>query len=202
MKLKITTTILLSFWVLNIFGQIQAERGITFSPTYTFNDKINEPPPFNFSVGVFTKYALRKKWGIGIGLEYQKQELYTTERVNCGVFGQPTLCEVPRLDNFQIAKIPIWLNVNLNYHSDEKIKANAIGGYGYGKLLNSKIKEEEYDLNGLIDNLHFGFIGIEFHQRTEDNFNLTFGGHLEITNIYDRAYGEVQNLKFIFRISK
>lgn len=206
MKSKIATTIILSFLVFKIFGQtrqkIQIEQGITYSPTFTFADRQGQPAPaFGFSIGTHTKYTIQNKLGIGIGLVYQKQTINKRRYERCGSFGN-SICETNNEEKFQIAKIPIWLSVNLNKKTEPKFKIDVIGGYAFGKLLYSTIKEEEYDLPGLVDNLFFGFVGIEFQKKITDNFKLTFGSHLEGTNIYDSSYGDIQNFKIIFRISK
>ena len=206
MKLKIATTIILSILAFGVIGQInqksQIEIGITYSPTFTNSQKYERSYALNFSTGIFGKYQVFKRFGIGIGIEYQKQNINTIELVNCDPLGHPFFCESPSQDKFEIAKIPIWMNLNLNYKSIPKIKTNLIGGYGFGKLLNSKEKETEYRLHGLIDNLYFGLIGIEFQKEIIKNIKLTLGSHLEITNIYDDEYGEIQNIKIVLRISK
>jgi hypothetical protein len=206
MKIKIVTTIILSILALGVFGQVNQKRqfeiGITYNHIFTKNQKYDRNPATNFSTGIFGKYQIIKRLGIGIGVEYQTQHINTIELINCDPSGFPFFCESPSQDKFEIAKIPIWVNLNLNYKSNPKIKTDLIGGYGFGKLLNSKEKETEYRLHGLIDNLHFGLIGIEFQKEIIKNIKLTLGSHLEITNIYDDEYGEIQNIKIVLRISK
>lgn len=206
MKIKIIITIVLSILTLGVYGQVNQERqieiGITYNQIFTNNQKYDRSPATNFSIGVFGEYQIIKKLGVGIGVEYQTQNINTVQLINCDSFGFPFFCEAPSQDKFEFAKIPIWMNLDLNYKSNSKIKIDLIVGYGLGKLLDSRKKEIEYKLHGLIDNLHFGLIGIEFQKEIIKNIKLTLGSHLEITNIYDDEYGEIQNIKIVLRISK
>ena len=206
MKLKIITTVILSILALGVFGQLNEERqieiGITYKQIFTKNQKYDRSPATNFSIGFFGEYQIIKKLGVGIGVEYETQNINTVELVNCDPSGFPFFCEAPSQDKFEIVKIPLWMSLNLNYKSNPKIKTDLIGGYGFGKLLNSREKETEYRLHGLIDNLHFGLVGIEFQKEIIKNFKITLGSHLEITNIYDDEYGEIQNIKIVLRVSK
>lgn len=204
--MKIKTTIVFLILTFQIFAQTNEakkfEIGISYSPTFTNSLKYDRGPAFNFAFGAFTRYQTFKKLGISIGVDYQRQNINTTQLVNCDPLGHPFFCESPSQDKFKIIKFPVWLSFNMNYKSNPKLKADLIGGYAFGKLLNPNRKETEYRLHGLINNLHFGIIGIEFQRRIVNDIKLTLGSHLEITNIYDKRYGEIQNIKILLRISK
>lgn len=205
MKTKITLITICLILAIDVLGQGNPEKqfefGITYSPTFTNNQRYDRPPAFNYSGGIYTKYPINNKLGVGVGVEFQKQNLNTTRWVNCDPSGQPFFCESSGQDKFDVVKIPVWINYNLNDQPAPEIKADFIGGYGYGKLLNSEEKMIAYRLHGLIDNLHFAIVGIEFQRRIAEHLKLTIGSHLEITNIYNERYGPIQNFKIVLRVS-
>ncbi len=206
MKRKILTAIAVVTMACEAIGQVAQHRaieyGINYNPTITFSQKQERPPAYNSAIGVFAKYALYKRVGIGAGIEYQSQNVNTTTWVNCDPLEQYFFCQIPGKDEFDVIRLPIWLSLNLNYNPDSKIKVELIGGYAFGKLQNANEKEEAYGLLDLTDKIHFAFTGIEFKKKVCEKFNMTFGTHIEFTNIYDMRYGEIQNLKFVLRISR
>ncbi len=110
--MKITLIPILLILALDAFCQRNQEKrlefGITYSPAITSNQKYDRPAAFNYSAGIFTKYPILKKLGVGIGVEYQKQNLNTVKWVNFDPGGHPFFCESPGQDKFEVAKIPVW----------------------------------------------------------------------------------------------
>jgi len=206
MKLKsIITTIFLAL-TFTAFSQTIPEKkfefGIAFSPTLTFSQRFDRTPALNYSTGIYTKYQFLKKLGIGVGFNYQTQIINTTAYVNCDPIGNLSICEAPFQNKFDLIQIPVWLSLNMNYKSNPKVRADLIGGYGFGKLLYSMDREKAYGLWDLVDNLHFGMVGIEFQRKILGDVKLTLGSHLEVTNIYNKRYGDIQNVKIVLRVSK
>ena len=206
MKCKFTITTILILIALEIFGQdVQKkniEFGLNYSPTITFNQKYKRPPAFNTSNGIFMKHTIYRRLKMGIGLEYQRLKLNTVTFYNCDPTGNHFICESPSQNVFNVIRAPIWISLNMNNKPHSKIKTDLISGYAFGKLLDSIEKEVEYQLSGLNDLVHFGFIGIEFTKELSKQHKLTIGTHLEWTNIYNMRYGEIRNLKLVLRITR
>lgn len=203
MKFKLLLTFGLLILAFQFFGQMRNVKfGVSYSPILTYNYTYERAPASNSSAGIFAFIDLTNRFGIGIGGEYQSQNLNTIALWNCDLIGNVTLCKVDSKDKFDVVKLPFWGSLNLNNNQQSKIKTNLIGGYAFGKLLNADQKEEDYHLKDLVDNLHYGFIGVEFKGEIRNKIQLTVGPHLEFTNIYDKKYGEIQNLKLVIRISK
>ncbi|MDA9773688.1 hypothetical protein N9B82_01915 [Saprospiraceae bacterium] len=204
MKTRTHLTFLFAFSIMTLIGQNQDykrwEFGINYNPTLSFNANHRRVPAFNSSLGIFTKLKLRPKVALGIGLEYQEQNLNVTRLMD--VTGYKDIEAVKIQDQFKVVRTPIWASLDVTYKAKSKFKTDLIGGYALGRLLNANDKEKQYNLHDLIDILHYGFLGVEFHRELYNQCRFTMGTHLEFTNIYDQRYGEISNLKIVLRISK
>lgn len=206
MTSKIITTAILIVAGFSLFGQSKAESktelGIVYAPMFTKSQKFDRGFAFNFSTGIYGKYRILSSIGVGVGIDYQRQNINSIVLVNCDPLGNLSLCEHPSQDKFELIKIPIWLSFNMNNKPKPKLGVDLIAGYGFGKLLNAKQKEKQYSLHALVDNLHYAMIGFELQKRILNKLKLTIGSHVEVTSIYEKRYGNIDNVKIVFRLSK
>lgn len=179
------------------------EYGWSVSPALTFAQKKEQPPVVGFSTGPYAHFQFSRRIGAGAALAWQELRVNTLVYGNCGDDFFFEICEISARHKFQIVQFPVWVSVNLNYHADAKWKMNFIAGYTYGKLLKARQKEADYRLPGLVDDIHFGTVGLECKRKIlKEKYVLTLGSHFEVTNIYDQQYGELNTLKAVFRIGR
>jgi hypothetical protein len=209
MKFKHFFILLLTLLSFSLFSQKGLfEYGWSISPALTFAQKKEQPPAMGFSTGPYAHFQFSKRIGIGSAVAWQQLQINTLEYGRCE--SDPwdldfflSICEAPARHEFQIVQVPVWMSLNLDFHAEAKWKMNFIAGYTYGKLLQARQKEADYRLHGLVDDIHFGTVGLECKRKVlKEKYVLTLGSHFEVTNIYDQQYGELNTLKAVFRIGR
>ncbi|MGK0364390.1 MAG: hypothetical protein ACI85O_001447 [Saprospiraceae bacterium] len=197
----------LTLFTIFLFTQIHAQKGqleygISLSPSLVFNESFDRSPAANYSVGLFFNYNVTNRIGIAGGIEYQQMNLNTLICVpnNIGFPNFFPFCdEIPSVDAFQLTKFPLWTRINLNDNMQAKSQFFLILGYALGKINDAKNSEEFYNLPGLVSTVHFGKIGLETKRKVNERMQITGGLHLDMTNIYDAKYGQVNMLGLILR---
>lgn len=203
MKLKFYFFTLFSLFLLtNTHAQKgQLEYGLSLSPSLVFNQSFERPPAANYSVGLFLNYNVTNRIGIAGGIEYQQMNLNTLVCVPDNSFPVffPFCEEIPSVDAFQFTRFPVWTSINLNDNLEAKSQFFLILGYALGKITDANDVEEQYNLPGLVNTTHFGKIGLEMKREINERMQITGGVHLDMTNIYDEKYGEINMLGLILR---
>ncbi len=201
MKCRLFIVLLFSVCTFQLLAQRnKAAFGLSWSVMQTYQQRYDRPPAYNYSAGVFAAFNLTRRFGLGLALDAQTQNLNVIHIENCDPWGNFFAYPVNGQDKFNLIRMPFWLSINLNYYEDRPLQANLIIGYALGKLLNAEEKEAEYRLWGLVDNLHYGIMGIEFEHKLFDRVQLTLGGRLEFTNLYEDRYGAIHNFKIVMRL--
>lgn len=204
MKSLFSAIVLLTLFSYSLFSQKGLfEYGWSVNPALTFAQKKEQPPAMGFSTGPYAHFQFSRRMGVGAAVAWQELRVNTLVSGNCGDDFYFSICKISARHKFQIVQFPVWVSVNLNYHADDKWKWNFIAGYTYGKLLEARQKEADYRLHGLVDDIHFGTVGLECKRKVlKGKYMLTLGSHFEATNIYDLQYGELNTLKAVFRIGR
>lgn len=203
MTFRILIPVLLCFFLSSVQAQQSVfEYGFSLKPTLTVNQAQRRSPSFSYSVGPFLMYHLSPSFGLGAGVVFNQLTLNTWSQVNSDPIGNHFFQDVPDQENFQAVQFPLWFSFCLSPKPEAPVKAYFVGGYTFGKLLDRAEKETEYRLWGLEGNLHSGMVGLEFRKALMRKVCLSLGSHLNLTNIYDQAYGSITNLQFILRLSR
>lgn len=211
MKLKIFITLFFSILILRVFAQDgvnsftrqnkELEYGVVQDLSFT-HSACDRPWALNYSIGAFLLQSVSSRLKIGTGVEYQQLFINTTKLVARNPIYPTFLMEVDSQDKFKVVKIPVWLSYNLNYKLDAKVRYNFIFGYSLGHMLNAREKEYAHRLDGLRSDVHYGFFCIETNKRVSQNIKVSLGGHMEITDIYNKRYGVIHNLKIVLRVTR
>lgn len=182
------------------------EYGVSVKPTLTFTQELEQPSTISMSPGVFMHYNLTRRIGLGLSAEYLSQRIHSTNYELCEpidiFWGFRTLCPVPALHTYSIIQIPVWLSVNLDYSPDSKWKTYAVGGYSLGNVLSPGANEVDYQLDRLVQRMHFGSIGLEFKRKAAEKYLVTIGSHFEVSNTLHQRYGEIRNVKLVLRVGR
>ncbi len=203
MKLKLFIIGIIAIVSTNCYSQkYQVEYGLNFNPSLTLTEKYKRPPAFNYAAGLYMSINLSKRIELGGSLNYRQLNLNTELNVDCDPSEGVTLCVVPSQDEFRIISIPTWLSIDMNYTSEPRIKPFLVIGYSFGKLIDHSGTESNYQLWGLKDNVHSGFFGVDWKAKLTNQYQITFGSHIDVTNIYNARYGDIYNLKFVVRIGR
>ena len=197
MKLKTYFLTLLAIFLLTrIYAQKgQVEYGISLSPSLVSNQNFDRSSAANYSVGLFINYNVTNRIGMAGGIEHQQMNLNT---VICNSFFTES-CDIPSLDALQLTRFPFWTSVNLNDNMEAKSQFFLILGYALGTINSVEDAREFYQLPGLMKRAHFGKIGLEMKRKFNERMQITGGVHLDITNIYDEKYGEINMLGLMLR---
>ena len=180
----------------------QLEYGISLSPSLVSNQNFERSPAANYSVGLFLNYNVTNRIGIAGGIEYQQINLNTLVCVSNNSFPNffPFCDEIPSVDAFQFTRFPLWTSINLNDNLEAKSQFFLVLGYALGSINSVDDAREFYQLPGLVSRVHFGKIGLEIKRKINERMQMTGGVHLDMTNIYDEKYGEINMLGLILRL--
>ena len=202
MNLKIYFSLFFSvFLIAQTYAQKgQVEYGISLGPSIVSNQKFERSPAANYSVGLFANYNLTNRIAIAGAIEYQQMNLNTVICNPFIVFPTFSVCDVPSVDAFQLTRFPVWASVNLNDNIESKPQLFLILGYVFSTINSVEDAREFYQLPGLRSRTNFGKIGLELKRKINERMQLTGGIHLDMTNIYDEKYGDINMLGLVLRL--
>ncbi len=185
-----------------LFSQVHAQKrqveyGVSLSPSLVSIQKFKRSPAVNYSIGLFINYNVTNRIGIAAAIEYQQMNLNT---IICDPFSLTRPCNTPSVDAFNLTRFPVWTSINLNDNMQKKSQFFLVLGYAFSTINSVDDVSEFYQLPGLIRGVHFGKMGLELKRKINERMQFTGGVHLDMTNIYDAKYGEINMLGLMLRI--